>query len=121
MSAAPTEESAVDRLDRVIEVRDRAERELGATFHMHSDACYGGYAAAVTRRADGTRRTGGGDPGARSDGDWPDDDWIAAVGRWRGGLGDIDPHKMGYVPYSAGAILVRDGRTRHLVATDRPI
>ncbi len=53
-----TEESAVDRLDRVIEVRDRAARELGASFHIHSDACYGGYAAAVTRKADGTRRTG---------------------------------------------------------------
>ena len=46
-----TEESAVDRLDRVLEVRARAERELGDTFHVHSDACYGGYAAAVTRQA----------------------------------------------------------------------
>jgi glutamate/tyrosine decarboxylase-like PLP-dependent enzyme len=27
---------------------------------------------------------------------------------------------MGYVPYAAGAILVRDARTRHLVATDPP-
>jgi glutamate/tyrosine decarboxylase-like PLP-dependent enzyme len=27
---------------------------------------------------------------------------------------------MGYVPYSAGAILMRDGRARHLVATDPP-
>jgi glutamate/tyrosine decarboxylase-like PLP-dependent enzyme len=27
---------------------------------------------------------------------------------------------MGYVPYAAGAILVRDGRARHLVATDPP-
>ena len=51
-----TEESAVDRLDQVLEVRARAEAELGATFHLHSDACYGGYAAAVTRRADGTYR-----------------------------------------------------------------
>jgi glutamate/tyrosine decarboxylase-like PLP-dependent enzyme len=32
----------------------------------------------------------------------------------------VDPHKMGYVPYAAGAILVRDGRTRYLVATDPP-
>ena len=38
--------------------------ELGVTFHVHSDACYGGYAAAVTRKADGTRRIGGRDPGA---------------------------------------------------------
>jgi glutamate/tyrosine decarboxylase-like PLP-dependent enzyme len=39
-----TEESAVDRLDQVLQVRSRTERELGATFHIHSDACYGGYA-----------------------------------------------------------------------------
>ena len=52
-----TEESAVDRLDQVLEIRDRAERELGVTFHVHSDACYGGYAAALTRKADGTRRS----------------------------------------------------------------
>jgi glutamate/tyrosine decarboxylase-like PLP-dependent enzyme len=32
----------------------------------------------------------------------------------------VDPHKMGYVPYAAGAILVKDGRTRHLVAIDPP-
>src|SRR5690606_31276170 len=31
-----TEESAVDRLDQVLEVRRRAERELGVTFHIHS-------------------------------------------------------------------------------------
>lgn len=115
-----TEESAVDRLDEVLEVRNRAERELGVTFHVHSDACYGGYAAAVTRRADGSRR-----PAAEIRGssgcDWPDDAWVRAVVA----LGEadsvtVDPHKMGYVPYSAGAILVRDGRTRHLVATDPP-
>jgi glutamate/tyrosine decarboxylase-like PLP-dependent enzyme len=115
-----TEESAVDRLDQVLEVRDRAERELGVTFHVHSDACYGGYAAAVTRRADGTRRTAE-EVQAAVGADWPDGAWMRAMGS----LGDadsvsIDPHKLGFVPYSAGAILVRDGRARHLVATDPP-
>jgi glutamate/tyrosine decarboxylase-like PLP-dependent enzyme len=115
-----TEESAVDRLDQVLEVRDRAERELAVTFHLHSDACYGGYAAAVTRRADGTRRSAR-EAQASIGGDWPDESWIRALTA----LGDadsvsIDPHKLGFVPYSAGAILVRDGRTRHLVATDPP-
>jgi tyrosine decarboxylase len=109
-----TEESAVDRLDRVLQVRDRAERELGATFHVHSDACYGGYAAAVTRRADGTRRTAA-EIRESVGADWPTDDWVKAVEALT-----VDPHKMGYVPYAAGAILVRDGRTRHLVATDPP-
>ncbi len=115
-----TEESAVDRLDQVLEVRARAERELGTTFHVHSDACYGGYAAAVTRRADGTRRTAAEIRESVGD-DWPTDDWVRAVeALGRADSVTVDPHKMGYVPYSAGAILVRDGRTRHLVATDPP-
>ncbi len=115
-----TEESAVDRLDQILEVRARAERELGATFHVHSDACYGGYAAAVTRRADGTRRTAAEIRGSAGT-DWPSDEWVTAMeALGRADSVSVDPHKMGYVPYSAGAILVQDGRTRHLVATDPP-
>jgi glutamate/tyrosine decarboxylase-like PLP-dependent enzyme len=115
-----TEESAVDRLDRVLEVRARAERELGVTFHVHSDACYGGYAAAVTRSADGRRRTTA-EIRATTGEDWPAEEWVGAMLA----LGEadsvtVDPHKLGYVPYSAGAVLVRDGRARHLVATDPP-
>ena len=115
-----TEESAVDRLDLVLEVRGRAERELGMTFHVHSDACYGGYAAAVTRRADGSRRTAA-EIQASVGADWPSPEWVKAIEAL--GQADsvtVDPHKMGYVPYAAGAILVRDGRARHLVATDPP-
>jgi glutamate/tyrosine decarboxylase-like PLP-dependent enzyme len=115
-----TEESAVDRLDRVLEVRGRAERELGVTFHLHSDACYGGYAAAVTRAADGERRTAAGIRAATGT-PWPGEDWVRAMEA----LGEadsvsVDPHKLGYVPYSAGAVLIRDGRARQLVATDPP-
>ena len=115
-----TEESAVDRLDQVLEVRARAERELGVTFHLHSDACYGGYAAAVTRSADGRRRDASVIRASVGEA-WPSDEWVRAVEA----LGEadsvsVDPHKLGYVPYSAGAVLVRDGRARHLVATDPP-
>ena len=115
-----TEESAVDRLDQVLEIRDRAEGELGVTFHVHSDACYGGYAAALTRKADGTRRSAAGiRSGAGTD--WPDADWVSSISALgQADSASIDPHKMRYVPYSAGAILVRDGRSRHLVATDPP-
>ncbi|HSB56075.1 MAG TPA: hypothetical protein VLD58_17060, partial [Gemmatimonadales bacterium] len=69
-----TEESAVDRLDLVLDVRRRAEQELGVTFHVHSDACYGGYAAAVTRRADGARRTAV-EIRASVGADWPSPEW----------------------------------------------
>jgi glutamate/tyrosine decarboxylase-like PLP-dependent enzyme len=115
-----TEESAVDRLDQVLAVRSRAERELGVTFHIHADACYGGYAAAVTRKADGSRRSGA-EIRAGMGGDWPSDEWVAAISAL-GGTDSvaIDPHKLGYVPYAAGAILVRDRRVRELVATEAP-
>jgi len=115
-----TEESAVDRLDEVLEVRARAERELGVTFHVHSDACYGGYAAAVTRRADGARRTAE-EIRASTGIDWPSEEWVRSIeALGRADSVAIDPHKLGYVPYSAGAILVRDGRARQLVAIDPP-
>jgi glutamate/tyrosine decarboxylase-like PLP-dependent enzyme len=123
-----TEESAVDRLDEVLAVRERAERELGATFHVHSDACYGGYAAAVTRRSDGSRRTAaeiresmGALEGEGGGGEWPDDDWVRALAALeRADSVTIDPHKLGYVPYPAGALLLRDRRARELVAVDPP-
>ena len=115
-----TEESAVDRLDQVLDVRAQAEAELGATFHVHSDACYGGYAAAITRLADGTRRSAV-EIRESVGADWPSEPWISAVeALGRADSVTVDPHKMGYVPYSAGAILVRDGRTRELVAIDPP-
>jgi tyrosine decarboxylase len=115
-----TEESAVDRLDQVLAVRDRAARELGATFHIHSDACYGGYAAALTRNPDGSLRSGA-DLRRSTQREWPNDGWLEAVtALGKADSVSIDPHKMGYVPYSAGAILVRDGRTRHLVASEPP-
>ncbi len=115
-----TEESAVDQLDEVLAVRGRAETELGVTFHVHSDACYGGYAAAVTWSADGNRRSAA-DIRASSGCDWPSELWVRAMTA----LGDadsvtIDPHKLGYVPYPAGAFLLKERRARELVATDPP-
>jgi glutamate/tyrosine decarboxylase-like PLP-dependent enzyme len=115
-----TEESAVDRLDQVLDVRRRAEEQLGVTFHVHSDAAYGGYAAAVTRRGDGTWRSAAEIHAALGD-DWPAEEWLRSLTA----LADadsvtIDPHKLGYVPYPAGAFLLRDRRARELVATDPP-
>ena len=115
-----TEESAVDRLDQVLEVRQRARTELGMAFHLHSDACYGGYAAAVTWRADGTRRTAA-EVRTATGTTWPSDDWVRAMTALAGADSvTIDPHKLGYVPYPAGAFLLRDRRARDLVAIDPP-
>ena len=115
-----TEEGAMDRLDRVLEVRARAEQELGVTFHLHVDACYGGYSAAVARRADGTHRPAA-EIRASTGINWPSDDWVqsmVALG-WFDSV-TIDPHKLGFVPYPAGAMLLRDRRARDLVAVEPP-
>jgi glutamate/tyrosine decarboxylase-like PLP-dependent enzyme len=115
-----TEESAVDRLDLVLEVRRRAESELGVAFHVHSDAAYGGYAAAVTWDADGRRRPA--ESIRRSTGtEWPSEEWVRSMEALaEADSVTIDPHKLGYIPYPAGAFLLRDRRGRELVAIDPP-
>ena len=115
-----TEESAVDRLDQVLEVRARAERELGVTFHVHSDACYGGYAASILSDSNGGRKSA---KQIRKDieADFPSDELVASLDALsRADSISIDPHKLGYIPYPAGAILFQDRRARELVAIDPP-
>ena len=116
-----TEESAVDRLDAVLDVRARAERELGVTFHVHSDACYGGYAASVLWKGDGSRRSAAEVRTSLLGLDWPGEDWVRGVeALGRADSVTIDPHKLGYIPYPAGAFLLKDRRARELVSTDPP-
>lgn len=121
-----TEESAVDRLDLLLDVRARAERELGIAFHLHADAAWGGYAASITREPGGGRRTHAQAiadiaPGVPADAAWPDTGLYAAlVALEHTDSITIDPHKLGFVPYPAGAVSFRDRRSRHLVAVDAP-
>lgn len=116
-----TEQGAVDDLQRIVDVRARAERELGVTFHIHSDACYGGYAASLTRAADGSRHTAAEVRDISGGMHWPSDQWLGSiVALEHADSVSIDPHKLGYVPYPAGAFLLRDRRGRELVATDPP-
>ena len=116
-----TEQAAVDDLQRIVEVRERAQRELGVTFHIHADACYGGYAASLTRAPDGSRLA----PSAVRDvcggAQWPTDQWVRSISALESADSvSIDPHKLGYIPYPAGAFLLKDKRGRELVSTDPP-
>lgn len=115
-----TEESAIDRLDEILTVRSLAERKLGVTFHLHADACYGGYAACVTRGANNERQNAR-QIRAALGGEWPTDEWVRAVSALEAvDSVSIDPHKLGYAPYPAGAFLLKDRRARELVAVDPP-
>jgi glutamate/tyrosine decarboxylase-like PLP-dependent enzyme len=116
-----TEEGAVDDLQRIVEVRERAHSELGVTFHIHSDACYGGYAASLTRSPDGSRHTPSEVRDVCGGGQWPTDQWVKSLSALENADSvSIDPHKLGYIPYPAGAFLLKDKRGRELVSTDPP-
>jgi glutamate/tyrosine decarboxylase-like PLP-dependent enzyme len=116
-----TEESAVDRLDEVLAIRDRAASELGLAFHVHADAAWGGYAASVLWRQDGSPRTYADVVRGSAGEPWPQEDVFRALAALAATDSvTIDPHKLGYVPYPAGAISFRDGRVRELVAVEAP-
>lgn len=116
-----TEESAIDRLDLVCEVRDRVARELGLALYLHADAAWGGYAAAVTRAPGGERRSYAAALADFAPELWPEEGvYQALVALERTDSVTIDPHKLGFVPYPAGAVSFRDRRVKDLVAVEAP-
>jgi glutamate/tyrosine decarboxylase-like PLP-dependent enzyme len=116
-----TEESAVDRVDRVLEVREQAGRELGMAFHLHADAAWGGYAISITRAADGSRRSYHAALADYAPEVWPEEGVYKALCAVESTDSvTIDPHKLGFIPYPAGAISFADRRGRDLVAIDAP-
>ena len=109
-----TEYGTIDPIDAVLAARTRA-RTRGLDFSVHVDAAWGGYLATLFREEDGTLR--------------PRDDVAAEFTRFPApevhaafaALGDtdsvtVDPHKLGYLPYGAGAFICRDHRAMALLA-----
>ncbi len=108
-----TEYGTVDPIDAVVAARERfAQRGLG--FAVHVDAAWGGYLATLFRNEDGSLR-------AREDvacgfQAFPTPGVYAALAA----LGEtdsatVDPHKLGYLPYGAGAFVCRDHRATALL------
>jgi glutamate/tyrosine decarboxylase-like PLP-dependent enzyme/anti-sigma regulatory factor (Ser/Thr protein kinase) len=111
-----TEEGSVDPMDELIELREEFVQR-GLSFSLHCDAAYGGYIAACFRTASGEFRERG-DMQQEYAG-WPS----AEVYQGYAALKDVDsvtvdPHKLGFIPYPAGAIVFRDGRVKDLVAQE---
>jgi glutamate/tyrosine decarboxylase-like PLP-dependent enzyme len=111
-----TEEGAVDPVHRIEEIRRDVAGE-GITFWHHVDAAFGGYlAAALPRDDDGYAL-----PYDAQREDLMDEDVyraVAAVAETDSIT--IDPHKWGYVPYPAGAVLFRDYHCRDAIGYAAP-
>lgn len=122
-----TEEGAVDPLETILEKR-QLYRARGLEFSVHADAAWGGYMVTSMRNP---YTLGESAEKAENNPDLPPyDPTHPFVAPDRSPLSDyvynqftrlrecdsitIDPHKMGYVQYPAGAILYRNGVIRRL-------
>ena len=117
-----TEEGAIDPLHEIEAVRTSVAEE-GLTLWHHCDAAFGGFFASMLPKTDdGTFA----DPAtlegdlAGPDGLLPTDDVEALTRLPSTDSLTIDPHKFGYVPYPAGAVLFRDYHVRDAIAYKAP-
>jgi len=120
---ATTEEGAVDDIAAVVKLRAEFAAQ-GVNFYFHIDAAYGGYGRAVfldennrfMARAEVHERIGAmGIPVSESM--FPSETvWNAYRSMPQADSITIDPHKMGYIPYSAGGIALKDRRILGLVS-----
>ena len=103
-----TEFGTIDPVHRILELRE-AWAARGCHFGVHVDAAWGGYLASMFRREDGTfRERADMCAGFRH---FPSENVHGAIEALaRVDSITVDPHKMGYVPYSAGAFVARDRR-----------
>lgn len=116
-----TEESAIDRIDEIVQIRARAAAELGLAFYLHVDAAWGGYVASITRERSGERRPYAAVLDDSAPEAWPEEGVYRALCAVEASDSvTIDPHKLGFVPYPAGAICFADRRGRELVASEAP-
>lgn len=113
-----TEFGTIDPIDRLVGLRAQAAAR-GQGFALHVDAAWGGYLSSMFRQPDGrlvTRQA------LRKDFRYFPS---AAVHRAFAALRDadsvtVDPHKLGYLPFGAGAFVARDRRLTAFVG-QRPV
>ena len=119
-----TEESAVDPLSDIVEVREEYRRS-GMDFPIHVDAAWGGYFASILRP----------DPSDEPPPEGEERDvrqytpamamstYVEKQYRAFGSADSItvDPHKGGYIPYPAGGLCYRNASMRDLVSMAAPV
>lgn len=116
-----TEESAVDAVSEVLELREEF-RAQGLDFTVHADAAWGGYHASVVREdfdmpSPMAAFTTAPPPAAILS------KYVTQQFKALGGADSItvDPHKSGYIPYPAGALCYRNSAMRDLVTFSAPV
>lgn len=111
-----TEFGTIDPLHEVLRERDWAAKQ-GLGFSVHVDAAWGGYLATLFRQEDGSFRPR---EDIRSEfSRFPEAEVYSAFEALdRVDSVTVDPHKLGYIPYGAGAFICRDQRGMELLAEE---
>ncbi len=110
-----TEEGAVDEVHRVIQLRDHYQKQ-GVSFYLHIDAAYGGYARSLfidehQRPIPFDELEQQAQQAGKANVDWLSRDvYDAFLAMPEADSITVDPHKLGYIPYAAGAIVTSDRR-----------
>lgn len=118
-----TEEGAVDEVHEIVRLRDCYEVQ-GVSFYLHIDAAYGGYARSLFLDEDDrfldynkVSRQHAGQGILHHDTDWLTPEVYEAVKAMpEADSITVDPHKLGYIPYAAGAIVTRDRRIIDIIS-----
>lgn len=113
-----TEEGAVDGVHRIADLRDEFAHR-GLSFWLHIDAAYGGYVRSAFLDTQGSFMdlSKMREELQESFCDWPSDYiYQAYKAISRSDSITVDPHKLGYIPYPAGAFLARDRRVVGLIS-----
>ncbi|MDA5328694.1 tyrosine decarboxylase [Enterococcus lactis] len=118
-----TEEGAIDGIDKIVALRRVLEKD-GIYFYLHVDAAYGGYGRAIFLDEDNNFISFEDlkDVHYKYNVFTENKDYIleevhsAYKAIEEAESVTIDPHKMGYVPYSAGGIVIKDIRMRDVIS-----
>ncbi|MGY3765629.1 tyrosine decarboxylase [Vagococcus vulneris] len=118
-----TEEGQIDRVDEIVALREKLAKE-GIYFYIHVDAAYGGYARSIfldenDKFIDYANIE---EVYAKNNIFYDKNTWLTeeVYNSFRA-ISDcesvtIDPHKMGYIPYSAGGVVIKDVRMRDMIS-----
>ncbi|WP_165005716.1 MULTISPECIES: tyrosine decarboxylase [unclassified Enterococcus] len=118
-----TEEGAIDGIDKIVALRRVLEKD-GIYFYLHVDAAYGGYGRAIFLDEDNNfipfeelKEVHYKNNVFTENKDYILEEVHSAYKAIEEAESvTIDPHKMGYVPYSAGGIVIKDIRMRDVIS-----
>lgn len=119
-----TEESAVDPLKGILDLREKF-REKGMEFCVHVDAAWGGYFASMIRK-DGLLWKNQNQPEDIDEKlvpSLPMSDYVIEQYKsikYADSI-TVDPHKAGYIPYPAGGLCYRNSSMRNVVTFTAPV